>query len=126
MADDNPGGSCPSITTYSPTSVAIDSAGERFVATVLRVGRTPVPATHEVVRLILADGRVVRASPRHPLPDGRLLGDLRAGDDVDGALVTSAGLEPYDGGFTFDLLPSGPTGIYIADGVPLGSTLAGR
>jgi hypothetical protein len=37
----------------------------------------------------------------------------------------SATLEPYDGGFTFDLLPDGPTGVYIADGVQLGSTLHG-
>ena len=30
---------------------------------------------------------------------------------------------PYRG-FTYDLLPSGPTGEYIADGVLLGSTLS--
>jgi hypothetical protein len=104
---------------------SIDGVGDRFIATVLRIGRTAVPATHEVVRLVLADGRVVRASPRHPLPDGRLVGDLQPGDEVDGAVVVSAALEPYDGGFTFDLLPSGPTGTYLADGVPLGSTLRG-
>jgi len=89
------------------------------------VGRTPVPASHQVVRLILEDGRVVRASPGHPLADGRPLGTIRVGDRVDGATVTSASLEAYDGGFTFDLLPDGPTGIYLADGVPLGSTLRG-
>jgi hypothetical protein len=122
-----PAGEVPVEDVVAGTRVwSVDGAGKRFVATVLRVGQTPVPATHEVVRLVLADGRVVRASPGHPLPDGRVLGDLRAGDVVDGAPVASAVLEPYDGGFTFDLLPSGPTGVYIADGVPLGSTLAGR
>jgi hypothetical protein len=104
---------------------SIDEGGERFVALVALVGRTPVPATHEVVRLVLDDGRVVRASPGHPLADGRRLGTIRAGDLVDGAGVVSATLEPYVGGSTFDLLPSGPTGIYLADGVPLGSTLSG-
>jgi hypothetical protein len=44
---------------------------------------------------------------------------------VDGARVVSAMLERYDGGVTFDLLPTGPTAVYFADGVPLGSTLAG-
>ena len=105
---------------------SIDATGRRFVATVTLVGRTPVPATHQVVRLVLDDGRVVRASPGHPLSDGRLLGSIRAGDQVDRATVVSASLEPYDGRFTFDLLPDGPTGIYIADGIPLGSTLGRR
>jgi hypothetical protein len=103
---------------------SIDAAGRRFATTVTLVGRTPVPATHEVVRLILDDGRVVRASPGHPLADGRRLGTIRAGDRVDAATVVSASLETYAGGFTFDLLPDGATGIYIAGGVPLGSTLS--
>ena len=105
---------------------SIDGSGRRSVATVRSIGRTPVPATHEVVRLVLDDGRVLRASPGHPLPDGRALGTIRSGDRVDGATVVSATLEAYDGGFTFDLLPDGPTGIYIADGVPLASTLSRR
>ena len=104
---------------------SMDQAGNRIVATVARTGQTPVPATHEVVRLILDDGRVVRASPGHPLADGRKLGAIRAGDRVDGATVVSATLERYDGGFTFDLRPDGPTGVYFADGVPLGSTISG-
>jgi hypothetical protein len=102
---------------------SIDATGKRIIATVVKVGHTPVPASHEVVRLVLDDGRVLRASPGHPLADGRRLGSIRTGDRVDGAKVTSAELEPYDGGSTFDLLPDGPTGIYMADGVPLGSTL---
>ena len=60
------------------------------------------------------------------MSDGRLLGAVRPGDRVDGATVVGATLERYDGGFTFDLLPDGPTGSYIADGVPLESTLTGR
>ena len=102
---------------------SFDAAGRRVVATVVQVGRTPVPPTHQVVRLVLDDGRVLRASPGHPLPDGRELGTIRAGDRIDGSAVVSAQLERYDGGFTYDLLPSGATGTYIADGVPLGSTL---
>ena len=61
---------------------------------------------------------MLQASPGHPLADGRLLGTIVAGDSVDGATVTSATLEPYDGGFTYDLLPDGPTGVYLADGIP--------
>jgi Hint domain-containing protein len=102
---------------------SLDESGRRFAATVIRVGRTAVPATHQVVRLVLDDGRVVVASPGHPLAGGRRFGTIRAGDQVDGARVVSATRAAYDGGFTFDLLPDGPTGIYVADGVPLASTL---
>jgi hypothetical protein len=98
--------------------------GERVTATVLAVASVPVPATHRMVRLALDDGRIVRASPGHPLPDGRRLGTIRPGDIVDGARVESADLVPYHGGRTYDLLVSGPTGWYLAgDGIPLASTL---
>ena len=103
---------------------SIDETGRRIVATVTLIGQTRVPATHEVVRLVLDDGRIVRASPGHPLVDGRKLGDIAAGAVVDGATVVSATLERYAGGSTFDLLTDAPTHAYIADGIPLGSTLA--
>jgi hypothetical protein len=101
-----------------------DADGRRIPARVLQVGSTPVLPSHQVVHLVLADGRTVDASPGHPLPDGRTLAELRPGDAVDGSTVTSADLIAYDGGATFDLLPSGPTGAYWANGIPLGSTLA--
>jgi hypothetical protein len=103
---------------------SIDASGRRVVTTVTLIGQTRVPATHEVVRLVLDDGRIVRASPGHPLVDGRLLGEIKPGDVVDGVTVASAALEPYDGGSTFDLLTDSSTHAYIADGIPLGSTLA--
>ena len=103
-----------------------DASGLRVVGWVVLAGSTPVPPTHRVVDLRLADGRTVRASAGHPLPDGRPLGVLRPGDLVDGARVASATLVPYAGGATFDLLPSGTTGIYWADGIPLASTLGPR
>lgn len=108
---------------------SLDGDWRRIAATVELVGRTPVPATHEVVRLVLDDGRIVRASPGHPLADGRLLAAIRPGDGVDGSTVATVSREPYAGGATLDLLPSGPTGVYWADGIALGSTLrsqAGR
>jgi hypothetical protein len=102
---------------------SVDKTGRQVVANVIRVGSTPVPATHRVVRLVLDDGRTLRASPGHPLVDGRPLADVRAGDRIDGATVLSATAEPYDAGSTFDLLTDSPTGAYFADGIPLGSTL---
>ena len=101
-----------------------DESGRRLAAVVVVTGSSPVPATHRVVDLVLSDGRSVRVSPGHPLADGRRVGDLRPGDAVDGATVMSAGLQAYAGGATFDLLPSGPTGSYWADDIPLASTLS--
>lgn len=102
-----------------------DPTGQRVSGRVLAVGSMPVPATHEVVHLVLSDGRTVDVSPGHRLPDGRRTGDLRSGDPVGDATVVSAALEAYDGGATFDLLPSGPTGTYWANGILMASTLAG-
>ncbi|HKW77828.1 MAG TPA: Hint domain-containing protein [Candidatus Limnocylindria bacterium] len=101
----------------------LDAHGERFAAPLVAIGSAPVPPTHEVVRLALADGRIVTVSPGHPTADGRRVGDLHAGDVLDGSLVVSAVRVGYAAGFTFDVLPAGATGAYWADGVLLGSTL---
>jgi len=103
----------------------LDAAGRRRAVPVLTTGSTPVPATHEMVDLRLTDGRRVRASPGHPTTDGRLIGDLRPGDRLDGSSVLTADRQAYGGGYTHDLLPGGETGFYVADGVPLASTLRG-
>jgi hypothetical protein len=101
----------------------LDAAGRRIAGTVIALGSTPAPVGHHVVRLVLEDRRTVTASPGHPLPDGRLLGDLRTGDPVAGSRVTTADLVAYRGDETFDLVASGPTGVYLAGGIPLGTTL---
>jgi len=100
-----------------------DRTGRRVQAVIVQVGSTPVPPTHEVVHLVLADGRSVLVSPGHPLPAGRPVADLQAGEAYDGSIVTSVDRLPYAGGRTFDLLPSGGTGVYWANGIELGSTL---
>jgi hypothetical protein len=101
-----------------------DHSGRRVPAVVVEIGSMPVPAGHEVVHLVLADGRAVLVSPGHPLPDGRSVADLREGEAYDGSVIVSADRIPYDGGRTFDVLPSGGTGIYWANGIALGSTLS--
>ena len=101
----------------------LDRAGHRVAAVVLETGSTPVPPDHRVVDVRLADGRELRASPGHSTSDGRLLGQLRPGDVLDGAIVVRAELQAYFGGQTVDLLPSGGTRFYVADGVALASTL---
>lgn len=97
--------------------------GRRIAGVVIALGSTPAPVGHQVIRLLLADGRSVTASPGHPLADGRLLGDIHAGDVIDGSRVLAADDVPYSGADTYDLVASGPTGVYLAGGIPLGTTL---
>jgi len=101
----------------------LDAAGQRVAQPLVRVGSALVPVTHEVVHLVLADGREAWISPGHPTSDGRKVGQLRAGDLIDGSVVASAQLAPYVGGRTFDILPDGPSGAYWANGILIGSTL---
>ena len=72
---------------------------------------------------VLADGRRVRASPAHPTADGRVLADLGVGQMLDGSSVLRADAIPYGETATWDILPSGSTGVYWANGIVLGSTL---
>jgi Hint domain-containing protein len=101
----------------------LDGAGHRVAQPLVRVGSTPVPESHEVVHLVLADGRAAWVSPGHPTSDGRQVGQLQAGDAYDGSSVVSAERALYDGGRTFDILPASSTGVYWANGILLGSTL---
>lgn len=103
-----------------------DAAGRRVAAAVERVGRVDVGPGYAAVRIELSDGRSVTASPGHPLADGRLVGSLVAGDPVDDATVAAVSVVPNETGWTFDLRPSGATGTYWADGIPLGSTFGSR
>ena len=101
----------------------LDPSGARVSAPLVAIGNTPVPATHIVVRLALDDGRVVYVSPGHPTADGRHVGDLAAGDTLDGKRIASVDRVAYAGGATYDILPAGATGAYWANSILLGSTL---
>jgi hypothetical protein len=100
-----------------------DALGRREVAVVLDVVRVPAPPLHQVIHLVLDDGRELWASPGHPTADGRRLADLGTGDVVDGARVETAEPVDYGQAQTYDLLTSGWTGYYWANGILLGSTL---
>src|SRR5215211_5722105 len=75
----------------------MNEAGERVPGKILKLGNVNVPATHQVIHLILSDGRELWASPGHPTATGQVLGDLRVGDLLDGAYVTLVERLPYDG-----------------------------
>jgi len=101
----------------------LDNLGHKQVGTILKIGKTLVPPTHKMVHLILNDGRELFASPGHPTADGRLLGDLSKKDLLDNSQVNSIERVPYGEKYTYDILPSGPTGFYWANDILVGSTL---
>lgn len=98
-------------------------AGDRVSGTILRVGSVRVPANHRVVHIRLSDGRELWASAGHPTADSRVFADLQVHDPLDGAQITQIEILPYTGTVTYDVLPSGDTGFYWANGVLIGSTL---
>jgi len=101
-----------------------DEAGERVSAIILKVGSMNVPEDHQMIHIVLNDGRELWASPGHPTADGRTLDNLKVDGLIDGARITLIERLPYNGTATFDLLPSGDTGFYWANGILMGSTLA--
>lgn len=101
----------------------VNASGERVLGFILETGSTRAPITHQVAHLVLSDGRSLYVSPGHPSVDGRLISDLIPGDFYDGAEILSVERVPYRGGATYDILPSGATGFYWANGILLDSTL---
>ena len=101
----------------------VNQSGQRISGTILRTSRGPVPVTHQVIHVVLSDGRELWASPGHPTANGRRLGDLKLNDLLDGARITKIERLHYAGTATYDLLPSGDTGFYWANGILMGSTL---
>jgi len=104
----------------------VDASGARTVAPIARLESIAVGQPYAVVEVVLADGRVVRASAEHPTAGGRWIGRLEIGSRLDGSAVVGRRQVPYRGEQTWDLLPDGPTGRYWADQVLLDSTLVGQ
>lgn len=101
----------------------VNKSGKRVVGVVEKVSKTAVPSDHKMVQLVLYDGRTLLVSPGHPTIDGRTVGDLALGDNYDGSQVKTFERVSYDEGYTYDLLVSGETGFYFANGILVDSTL---
>ncbi len=100
-----------------------DSSGHKQTAIILKTGRTLAPPDHRMVHLVLADKRQLYVSPNHPTSDGRLFGELLVGDTLDSSKIKSTEQLSYNGTYTYDILPSGQTGFYWANGILAASTL---
>ena len=101
----------------------VDPIGKRVAAPIIETAMTPEPSLFVLLRITLADGRAITASPRHPNADGRLLGNLKVGDQIDGSAIESIESVLYEGR-TYDILPDGASGLYWANGILLASTIS--
>ncbi len=102
---------------------SVNARGEKIAVPVLIAAHTEAPLNHHVIHLVLADGREFFVSPGHPVADGRPVGSLKKGDTLDGSIVTKAELILYNERYTYDILPDSDTGMYVANGIVLQSTL---
>lgn len=121
---DTPSGAIPIQQLQKGMSVwTINKSGERIAGVVIETSKVSVAPSHRVVQLVLDDGRKLFVSPGHPTIDGRTVGDIVPNDLYDGARVVTADRVAYNEGATYDILPSGETGFYWANGILLDSTL---
>ena len=113
-----------SIASLSAGDLVYSMDGGRIRAVpILKASRTRV-RNHSVVRVLLTSGRMLEISPGHPTADGRLFGELQAGDDIGGARAVTVGMIAYEHAYTYDILPASDSGTYLAAGAWIGSTLA--
>ena len=63
-------------------------------------------------------------SPMHPIAGQGRLKDLKIGDTYDVVKIVNVERLDYTRQKTHDILPSGTSGIYWANGIPLRSTLS--
>jgi hypothetical protein len=132
---------CPGCDCAAPDTPVATPAGERPIASlqvgdlvysvdehgivvvpIVQVNQVAVEA-HHVMRVVLDDGTVLRISPRHPLFDKGVFGDLREGSALGERTVVAVKPIAYDLPFTHDILPASSTGAYFAGGALIGSTL---
>ncbi len=102
----------------------IDESGKRIPAVIIQTAKTEVPRSFHMIKITLSDSRSVTASPGHPTSEGRPLDSYKIGDNLDGAYIIALDDTVYSDDATYDILPSGDTGFYLANGILLKSTLA--
>ena len=100
-----------------------DSGGATVARRVLQTAATPVNGPHDVALVRLEDGRSLVSSLAHPLLGGRKIAELVRGEIYDSSRISVIQVRAYHRSHTHDILPAGDTGVYWANGIPVGSTL---
>lgn len=104
----------------------IDKFRHKVQAVILQKMRRLVSKDRKMVHIVLEDDRKLIASPGHPTIDNKKIGNLSRGQILDSSKIVSIQIMPYKEKYTYDILPSGETGGYWANGILIGSTLSNK
>lgn len=100
-----------------------DRLGNRKSVAISKVGKTKIHSAHELIHIVLDNGKELFVSQGHPTSDGRIFRDIKLGEIIDNSHIKIMELIQYDQEYTYDILPEGETGFYWANGILIGSTL---
>ena len=104
----------------------VDESGQKIQAIIVKTNRRLVSKDHKMAHIVLEDGRKLVVSPGHPTIDNKELGSLKKGQILDKSKIASIKIMPYKEKYTYDILSSGETGGYWANGILIGSTLSSK
>ncbi len=102
---------------------SVDEFGIQKPAVILLTNKHAVSPTHQMLKTTFEDGRILTASPSHPLLNYQDFDSLVETEGYNNSYVTKIEKFNYKEEFTYDILPSGSTGTYWANKVLIGSTL---
>lgn len=98
------------------------SGNNKVAVQILEVSKVKAD-NHKVCQTIFDDGTILEISPGHPIADGRLFGELKFGDVVNGKKVLKNELISYQYEYTWDILPDSQSGTYYINGLEIASTM---
>jgi len=101
----------------------MDHFGHKQATVTLKTTKNFVGSPHLLIHVTLSDGRQLFASASHPTTDGRFIGSLSKGDNLDYAQVVSIDTASSGENYTYDILPASSTEFYWANGILVKSTL---
>ena len=78
---------------------------------------------YKILKVVLNDTTILEISPDHTTAEGKKFRDLKMGDRVDGRIVVSTKMVPYEYKYVYDILPDSKTNYYYANGVLIKSGL---
>lgn len=98
--------------------------GERIEAPIKMANKVLINEGHTMVILELADGRKLQVTGEHPSSiESKSIEEYTIGEKMDGSTIIQKSVVVYKEEYTYDILPSGETGYYWANGILIGSTL---
>lgn len=98
--------------------------GETIEVPIKMTNKVLVSEGHSMIVLELSDGRKLQVTAEHPSAVvSKSIDQYSIGEEINGSVITQKSVIIYEEEYTYDILPSGETGFYWANGILIGSTL---